>query len=70
MIAAINAALEHDVAGDPITGIRWTRRTTEKIAQALTALDIQVCPRTVARLLKDLGFLYRTDSRTTIITVL
>ena len=32
MIAAIEAALQHDVAGDPITGIRWTRRTTEKIA--------------------------------------
>ena len=46
MIAAIEAALKHDVAGEPITGIRWTRRTTEKIAQELAALDIQVCPRT------------------------
>ena len=50
MIAAIEAALQHDVAGDPITGIRWTRRTTEKIATELATLDIQVCPRTVARM--------------------
>ena len=45
VIAAIEAALQHDVAGDPITGIRWTRRTTEKIATELATLDIQVCPR-------------------------
>ena len=54
MIAAIEAQLKYDVAGDPITGIRWTHRTTEKIAAELATLDIQVCPRTVARILKDL----------------
>ena len=42
VIAAIESALQHDVAGDPITGIRWTRRTTEKIATELATLDIQV----------------------------
>ena len=45
VIATIEAALRHDVAGDPITG---TRRTTEKIARELGTLNIQVCPRTVA----------------------
>ena len=63
MIAAIEAALKHDVAGEPITGIRWTRRTTEKIAQELAALDIQVCPRTVARILKDLGYRLRVNHK-------
>ena len=33
VIAAIEAQLKYDVAGDPITGIRWTHRTTEKIAE-------------------------------------
>ena len=46
VIAAIEAALQHDVAGDPITGVRWTHRTTEKIATELATLGIQVCPRT------------------------
>ena len=32
MIAAIKTALQYDVAGDPITGVRWTHRTTDKIA--------------------------------------
>ena len=63
VIAAIEAALKHDVAGEPITGIRWTRRTTEKIAQELAALDIQVCPRTVARILKDLGYRLRVNHK-------
>ena len=27
--------LEHDTAGDPMTGLRWSRRTTAKIAEAL-----------------------------------
>ena len=63
VIATIEAALKHDVAGDPITGIRWTRRTTGKIAQELAALDIQVCPRTVARILKHLGYRLRVNHK-------
>ena len=63
MIAAIEAAVQHDVAGDPITGIRWTRRTTEKIATELATLDIQVCPRTVARILKDLDYRLRVNHK-------
>ena len=55
--------MQHDVAGDPITGIRWTRRTTEKIAIELATLDIQVCPRTVARILKDLDYRLRVNHK-------
>ena len=61
--AAIQAALTHDVAGDPITGVRWTRRTTEKIATELATLGIQVCPRTVARILKHLGYRLRVNHK-------
>jgi len=35
MIDAIEILLEHDTAGDPITGLKWTRKTTEKIADVL-----------------------------------
>ena len=55
--------MHHDIAGDPITGIRWTRRTTEKISQQLATLDIQVCPRTVARILKDLDYRLRVNHK-------
>jgi len=41
----------------------WTRRTTEKIAEALAQLDISVSPRTVARLLKQLGYSLKTNRK-------
>lgn len=63
MIAVIEQLMEHDVAGDPITGVRWTRRTTEKISKELQALDIHVCPRTVARLLKELDYTLRVNHK-------
>ena len=63
MITAIEALLKYDVAGDPITGVRWTHRTTEKIAQELATVDIQICPRTVARILDDLGYRLRVNHK-------
>lgn len=55
--------MKHDVAGDPMTGVRWTRRTTEKISKELCALDIQVCPRTVARILKKVDYRLRVNHK-------
>jgi hypothetical protein len=55
--------MEHDTAGDPVTGIKWTRRTTEKIAAELRAGGIDVCPNTVASLLKQLGFRLRVNHK-------
>jgi Rhodopirellula transposase DDE domain len=55
--------MDHDTAGDPMTGIKWTRRTTEKIADELRACGIEVCANTVARLLKDLEFRLRVNPK-------
>lgn len=63
MIRAIEELLEHDRAGDPMTGLQWTRRTTEKIARELEALGIRICPNTVARILKQLGFSLRVNHK-------
>ena len=52
-----------ETAGDPMTGLRWTRRTTEKIAAELNALGIEVCPRTVARLLDKMGYSLRVNHK-------
>lgn len=64
MIEAIEALLEHDRAGDPMTGLQWTRRTTAKIARELEGLGIEVCPNTVARILRQLGFSLRVNHKT------
>lgn len=53
--------MDDDTAGDPITGIKWTRRTTEKIAEELRAAGIEVCANTVAKLLKDLDYRLRVN---------
>lgn len=63
MIARIAELMEHDTAGDPMTGIKWCRRTTEKIAAELRAGGIDVCPNTVAGLLRQLGFRLRVNHK-------
>jgi hypothetical protein len=55
--------MEHDTAGDPMTGLRWTRRTTEKIAFELGRLGIVVCANTVAKLLKAMKFRLRVNHK-------
>lgn len=48
--------LQYDTAGDPITGIRWTKTTTRKIADALAEENIHVSSNTIGKLLKDMGY--------------
>jgi len=56
--------MENDTAGDPITGIKWTRKTTYKVSAALRRQRFQVCPRTASRLLKQLGFSLKGNLKT------
>lgn len=63
MIAEIERLLEPDTAGDPITGLKWSRRTTVNIAAQLLRLGIRVCARTVARLLGKMGFSLRANCK-------
>lgn len=55
--------MAHDTAGDPMGGLKWTRRTTVKIAEELHSLAIDICPRTVARLLEQMGFSLRVNHK-------
>lgn len=55
--------MEYETAGDPITGLKWTRRTTHKIAEELKLLGIQVCRNTVGKLLKKMGFSLRVNHK-------
>jgi hypothetical protein len=63
VIGAITQLLEHETAGDPISGLKWTRKTTEKIAKQLKRLKISVSPNTVARLLKGMGYSLRVNCK-------
>ena len=55
--------MEFETAGDPMTGLKWTRKTTEKIAAELKKLDIIVCGKTVGRILKELGYSLRVNHK-------
>jgi hypothetical protein len=53
--------MRHDTAGDPITRLKRSRRTTCKIAEELTALEIAVSKDTVGRLLEKMDFKLRVN---------
>ena len=55
--------MKHDTAGDPMNGLKWTRRTTAKVAAELNGMGMVVSDRTVARLLKKLGFSLRVNPK-------
>lgn len=63
MIDAIHELLKHETAGDPIKGVKWTRKTTEKIAEQLRSMEIPVGRTTVARLLKDMDYRLRVNRK-------
>jgi len=63
VIQAIEKLLEEDTAGEPMGGLRWTRKTTEKVSGELTSAGIKVSPNTVARLLHDLGYALRVNHK-------
>lgn len=55
--------MKHETAGDPTTGLKWTRRTTAKVADQLRLLGVDVSANTVARLLKKMGFSLRVNHK-------
>ena len=63
IIALLRWLLEHDTAGDPMTGLRWSRPTTTTIAAELAQLDLAVSPNTVARLLHAMGYSLRVNQK-------
>ncbi|MBW2163489.1 MAG: ISAzo13 family transposase, partial [Deltaproteobacteria bacterium] len=38
--------MEYETAGDPMTGLKWTRKTTQKVTHELKALGIKEVNRT------------------------
>lgn len=55
--------MEYETAGDPISGLKWTRKTTEKIADELATLGIVIGKNTVGNLLKTMGYSLRLNHK-------
>ena len=46
-----------------MTGLRWSRRSTTRIAEVLLPLGISVSPNTIARLLHQMGYSLRVNHK-------
>ena len=53
--------MKDETGGDPIHGIKWTRKSTRKVSRELKRRGHRLGPRTVARLLKEQGYSLRAN---------
>ena len=60
---AIKKLLKHETAGDPVRGLKWTRKTTKKVADELRSLGIDVGRTTVGRLLKAMKYSLKVNQK-------
>ena len=56
LLVALEALLEPYTLGDPMRPLRWTCKSTENLSVELRKQGHKVSARTVASLLKDLGY--------------
>ena len=55
-VRALEGRLEDATAGDPISGLKWTHRSTRRLAKALRRRGLRLSANTIARLLRQRGF--------------
>ena len=60
---ALEKVLKDATAGDPITGLKWTRKTCRKIAKELKQNGFQIEHSTVPRLAHLLGYTLRANHK-------
>ena len=64
LLTALLALIEPATRGDPESPLRWTCKSTAKLAEELTQHDHPVSDRTVAMLLKDAGYSLQANRKT------
>jgi hypothetical protein len=55
--------MKYETAGDPMGGLKWTRKATRKVAKELRSLGIEVSANTVCRLLKKMDYSLRVNRK-------
>lgn len=64
LVAALDALVDPATRGDPESPLRWTCKSTRRLAEALTRRGHPVGPRTVARLLRAAGYSLQSTRKT------
>jgi Rhodopirellula transposase DDE domain len=62
-VTRLEAMVEDATAGDPMCDLRWTHKSTRKLAAALHVQGIPISANTVGRLLKARGYSLRTNRK-------
>jgi len=62
---ALTALVDPQTRGDPESPLVWTTKSTRHLAEALTAAGHRVSDRTVARMLRGLGFSLQANAKVT-----
>jgi Rhodopirellula transposase DDE domain len=63
VVKQLQALVEDTTAGDPVSGLRWTHKSTRKLAKALGRLGFRISAGTVGRLLKAKKYSLRTNRK-------
>ncbi len=63
LMAALDALVEPDARGDPMSPLRWTAKSTRTLADELTRQGHRVSASTVAGLLTGLGYSLQATSK-------
>ena len=61
---ALEKLVDPVTRGDPMSPLRWTTKSTVKLADELSAQGHRVGPKTVARLLKDCDYSLQANTKT------
>jgi len=63
LIEKIEKLMKYETAGDPITGILWTRKTRDKIAKELNKAGFKIGKTAVGKLLNKMNFSLKCNSK-------
>lgn len=61
LLRDLEKIMEENTAGDPMSCLKWTGKSSTKIAEELAAKGHSIDPRTVCRLLKEMEFSLRAN---------
>src|SRR6266849_126371 len=62
--AELTRILEETTAGDPMSAVRWTNKSTQAMADELTRCGHRVSDKTVARCLRAMGYSLQLNRKT------
>lgn len=62
-MAVLHGLMQEATAGDPISGLKWTRKSLRKLVRQLRRRGLRVSPPTVSRLLRQQQFALRVNRK-------